>query len=163
MKYAYHIPFHSVLKVLATSLLLLVLSAANSQTDTTKYNRHLADSLGADDYGMKMYVLVILKSGKKKIEDKKVSDSLFTGHMKNINYLVEKGKLIVAGPMGKNGKELEGIFILNVKTIEEANALLEGDTAIKAGALEAELYQWYGSAALPLYLKFHDHVKRKSF
>jgi len=49
-----------------------------------KYNKQLADSLGADDYGMKIYVLVILKTGKAKIEDKQKADSLFLGHLQNI-------------------------------------------------------------------------------
>ena len=35
-----------------------------AQTSNQKYNKQLADSLDADEYGMKMYVLVILKSGK---------------------------------------------------------------------------------------------------
>jgi len=30
------------------------------------YNKALADSLGADEYGMKMYTLVILKTGENK-------------------------------------------------------------------------------------------------
>jgi hypothetical protein len=30
-------------------------------------------------------------------------------------------------------------------------------------ALDAELFQWYGSAALPLYLKYHDNVKKMNF
>ncbi len=37
------------------------------------------------------------------------------------------------------------------------------DPAVKAGLLDAELYQSYGSAALPLYLPFHDKVKKTDF
>lgn len=152
-----------IAKMLVTFFLLLTLTKANAQMDNPKYNKQLADSLGADDYGMKMYVLVILKPGKTKIENKQKADSLFLGHFQNINHLAEIGKLVVAGPIKKNVKEYEGIFILNVKTIEEANILLETDPAIKSKMLDTELFQWYGSAALPLYLKFHDNVKRKDF
>ena len=84
----------------------------NAQSGNPKYNQQLADSLGADDYGMKMYILVILKTGKTKIEDKQKSDSLLMGHLQNIHRLAEAGKLIVAGPMKENAKEYEGIFIL---------------------------------------------------
>jgi uncharacterized protein YciI len=112
---------------------------------------------------MKMYVLAILKTGSNRTEEKQRADSLFIGHMQNIGRLAKMGKLVAAGPLKKNEKEYEGIFILNVKTIEEANALLETDPAIKAKMLEAELYQWYGSAALPLYLQYHDNVKKKDF
>ena len=77
-------------------LFLLILSfslSATCQTDNPKFEKLLADSLGADDYGMKSYILVILKTGPKKIEDKKVLDSLFKGHMDNISVMASNGKL----------------------------------------------------------------------
>ncbi len=145
-------------------LLLLLISfslSANSQTDNPKFDKLLADSLGGDDYGMKLYILVILKTGPNKIEDKKVSDSLFKGHMDNISSLAASGKLAVAGPLGKNNKTYRGIFILNVKTIEEAKVLLESDPTIKEKVLEAEIFEWYGSAALPTYLPNHKKIEKK--
>ena len=150
-------------KVFTTAIFVLMLTNMNGQSDNPRYDKHLADSLGADDYGMKMYVLVILKPGRNKINEKKRADSLLSGHLQNINHLAETGKLVAAGPIKRNEKEYEGIFILNVKTIEEANILLKTDPAIKAEMLDAELFQWYGSAALPLYLKFHDSIKKKDF
>ena len=150
-------------KTLITFLLLLALTTAYAQTDNPKYNQHLADSLGADDYGMKLYILVILKTGQIKMEDKQKTDSLFLGHLQNIKRLADAGKLIVAGPLKKNDKKYEGIFILNVGTFEEANILLETDPAIKSKVLETELFQWYGSAALPLFLKYHENVRKKDF
>ena len=146
-----------------SAIFFLFVGYLNAQNPNRKYDEHLADSLGADDYGMKMYVLVLLKTGSVKIEEKQKVDSLFSGHMKNMGDLVLKGKLIVAGPLAKNDKKYEGIFVLNVKTIEEANTLLETDPAIKAKLLESELYRWYGSAALPMYLPYHDNVKKKDF
>jgi uncharacterized protein YciI len=150
-------------KTLVFSFLLLTLTKVKAQTDNPKYNKQLADSLGADDYGMKMYVLVILKPGKTTIEHKQRRDSLFLGHLQNINHLAEIGKLIAAGPIKQNEKKYDGIFILNVGTIEEANILLQTDPAIKEKMLDTELFQWYGSAALPLYLQFHDNVKKRDF
>lgn len=124
------------------------------------YNKQLADSLGADEYGMKAYILVMLKTGPEKEPDKARRDSLFKGHLQNIGRLASIGKLVVAGPMMKNDKEYRGIFILNVKTREEALELLNSDPAIHSKLLDAELYSWYGSAALPLYLKMHDQIER---
>jgi uncharacterized protein YciI len=146
-------------------ILLLFFAGINlhAQTGNPKYNQALADSLGGDDYGMKQYIFVMLKTGKGEIPAKAVVDSLFAGHMQNIGRLVNEGKLIVAGPMQKNTAGYRGIFILNVKTVDEAKLLLDTDPAVKAGLLDPELYQWYGSAALPMYLKFHDHVKKKNF
>ena len=152
-----------MLKLFAILLLCMVNSKAISQNNNPKYDKALADSLGADDYGMKMYVLVILKTGSNKIESKEKTDSLFSGHMQNINHLAGIGKLVVAGPLQKNEKEYRGIFILDVKTIEEAKLLLDTDPAIKAQLLDTELFHWYGSAALPVYLKVHDKVEKSKF
>lgn len=135
--------------------------SAYSQAENPKYDKLLADSLGGDDYGMKSYILVILKTGPNKIEDKTVLDSLFKGHMENIGRLAANGKLIVAGPLGKNDKTYRGIFILDIKSFEEANALLETDPVVKNKVLEADLFKWYGSAALPTYLQNHEKIEKK--
>ena len=139
---------------------LLMLNIKASAQDNIVYDKALADSLGADEYGMKMYILVILKSGSNKTEDVKVLDSLFGGHLANIGRLANEGKLIVAGPMSKNDKNYEGIFILNVKTLKEAKELLSTDPAINANLLDPELYGWYGSAALPMFLPFHKKIQK---
>lgn len=122
------------------------------------YDAALANRLGADDYGMKNYVLVILKTGSNHTADKAFIDSCFAGHMTNIHRLVELKKLIVAGPLKKNENNYRGIFILNTDSEEEAEVLLQTDPAIKEKLLEAELYKWYGSAALPEYLYESDRV-----
>jgi uncharacterized protein YciI len=149
------------------TMLLLVFTffgvLATAQGSKVKYDKKLADSLGADEYGMKMYVLVLLKTGPANIEDKAIRDSLLAGHLKNIRRLAALGKLAVAGPLEKNDRNYRGIFILNVRTIEEATGLLETDPTIKAKFLVGELYQWYGSAALPMYLPYSEQVEKKSY
>lgn len=123
------------------------------------YDEDLAKRLGADDYGMKAYWLVMLKTGPNTTADKAFISESFRGHMENIGKMVSDGKLVVAGPMGKNDKTYRGIFILNDPgTEEEVKQRLLLDPAIKAGLLEAELYKWYGSAALPEYLPASDKV-----
>ncbi|HQS06447.1 MAG: hypothetical protein B7X86_09005 [Sphingobacteriales bacterium 17-39-43] len=147
-------------KIFVMIFLLISGMSARGQSDNPKYNQSMADSLDADDYGMKMYVFVILKTGPVSA-DKAVTDSLFRGHMENIGRLASSGKLLVAGPMRKNDKNYRGIFILNAANIEEAEKLLETDPAVKAKLLDAELFQWYGSAALAKYLPYHDLVQKK--
>ena len=142
--------------------LFCILTTGLKAQGTTQYNKALADSLGADEYGMKMYVLVILKTGENKTTDKATIDSLFKGHMANIGRLAANGKLVVAGPMGKNDKNYRGIFIFNAKTVEEAKGLLATDPAVKSKLLDAELYPWYGSAALPVYLETHKKIEKTS-
>jgi uncharacterized protein YciI len=70
----------------------------------------------------------------------------------NIKRLAASGKLVVASSLAKNDKTYRGIFILNVKTIEDAHVLLETDPRIREKVLEAEVLKWFGSAALPTYL-----------
>ena len=91
-----------------------------AQTINPDYDSTLAKKFGADDYGMKSYVFVILKTGSNTTTDKAFIDSCFAGHMANIFRLVDEGKLIVAGPFGKNDNSYRGLFIFNVSTIEEA-------------------------------------------
>jgi uncharacterized protein YciI len=67
---------------------------------------------------------------------------------------------VVAGPIGKNDKAYRGIFILNVKTIEEARELTQTDPSVKAGIFEVELFPWFGSAALPMNLYYTDKVEK---
>lgn len=147
------------MKIIVTTYLLLVVFIGFGQTKNPSYDSTLAKSLGADEYGMKKYIFVILKTGSVNLSDKVKRDSLFGGHLKNITRLAEEGKLVVAGPfIGKNDQSYRGLFILNVQTIEEANALLETDPTIKEKILAAELYPWYGSAALSTYLPTHDKL-----
>lgn len=71
------------------------------------YDNELAKRMGADDYGMKNYFLVILKTGANTSADKALVAESFKGHMTNIKLLVADGKLVVAGPFGKNEKITE--------------------------------------------------------
>jgi len=50
-------------RFLITAALLVCFAAAHAQSDNPKFDQALATKLGADDYGMKMYVLVMLKTG----------------------------------------------------------------------------------------------------
>jgi uncharacterized protein YciI len=147
------------------TLLAVILSVTASMAQKTNpnYDSDLATKLGADDYGMKKYIFVILKTGSNESKDTVLNDSCFVGHFNNINRLVKERKLIVAGPLFKNDKSYRGIFILNVSTMEEANIILETDPAIKAKFLEPEVYEWYGSAALPEYLEASDKVWKEGF
>ena len=149
-------------KSLVTLLLTFCLFPAFAEKANPNYDAKLAAKYGGDEYGMKSFVLVMLKTGSNKTEDKAMISDLFNGHMENINRLVEEKKLIVAGPIGKNDKSYRGIFILDVASIEEAEALMQTDPAIKAQLLATELYPWYGSAALAAYLEESDKIWLKS-
>jgi len=140
---------------------MIFFSHVSFSQDNPSYDKALADSLGADEYGMKMYILVILKTGGNTSKDKAAADSLFKEHMLNMGRLSKEGILIVAGPIWKNKKNYRGIFILNVRK-EDAMSILESDPAIKAKLLKPEIYEWYGSAALAAYLPTHKKVQKTS-
>lgn len=147
-------------KLLIIAGLIAFAAGTRAQTTNPHYDAGLAKKLGADDYGMKSYVLVILKTGPAKIEDKDKLQTLFRGHMANIQRLAEEGTLVVAGPLGKNEQAYRGIFIFDVKTIAEAKELVLTDPAVKEQVFDAEFFEWYGSAALPEYLKSHGKIEK---
>ena len=117
------------------------------QEPKSSFNAELATKLGADEYGMRQYVMAFLKAGPNRDQGEEEAQTIQLAHRANISRLADEGKLSVAGPFMDDG-EIRGIFIFNVTTIEEAKALTESDPAIKAGRLVMELHPWYGSAAL---------------
>ena len=127
------------------------------------YDESLAKSLNADDYGMKNYVFCILKSGSNTSLSKEETSKVFAGHMQNISRLANEGKLVVAGPFGKNDKNYRGIYIFNVATIAEAEQLVATDPAVQAKVLEFELTPWYSTAALQEINKIHPKIAKKSY
>lgn len=151
------------MKKLLLAFLFVSCSLAAQKNEKPVYDSILAKKLGADDFGMKKYVFCILKTGPANITDKAVKDSLFAGHMKNINRLSEEGKLAVAGPFMKNDRQYRGIYIFNVSSIAEAEKLTQTDPAIKAGIFVVELTEWYGSATLMETPELHKKIQKKHF
>lgn len=111
------------------------------------YDSLLAAELGADNYGMRQYILAILKSTDKNDLDSVQLVQLQQGHMANIRRMGATGDLVLAGPfIGQ--REYRGVYIFDVATVEEAIALTQTDPAVQAGVLKFEMYPWYASAAL---------------
>ena len=135
---------------------------ATEDTETFVYDSTLAAKLGADDYGMRKYVMAFLKAGPNRDQDSTTAAELQRAHMDNIVRMADEGKLAVAGPF-LDGGDLKGVYIFNVSTVEEAKALTETDPAIKAGRLVMELHPWYGSAATMMVNDWHKKVQKKGF
>lgn len=141
-------------------LFLTVLGAASAQD---QYDDSLAVRLGADDYGMRKYVMALLIRGDSVSNyTPEQRSEIQAGHMANINKMAEMGKLIVAGPFFGND-DLRGIYIFDVQSLEEAKALTETDPAIQAGVLKMDLKEWYGSAALMMLPEIYPKVTKKGF
>jgi uncharacterized protein YciI len=149
--------------LLACLLLSAFSFAQEKKAEKPKYNQELATSLGADQYGMKPYTIVMLTTGSTKMDDKAKVGELMKGHMANIGKLANEGKIVVAGPfLEKNKENYRGMFIFNTKSKEEAEQWVKTDPAVQAGIFSYEIFPWYGSAALPLYLKHHDEIAKES-
>ncbi len=133
----------------------------NIASDTMEYDIKLAEELGADEYGMKQYIMAFLKKGPNRDLSAEEASKLQRAHLDNIKKMAEDGKLIIAGPFLDNG-DLRGIYIFNVSSLEEAQALTETDPAIKAGSLVLELKPWYGSAGLMQVNEIHKKISKKS-
>jgi len=148
------------LLVIAGIAIVLLAIGVLGQT-ASQYDAELAKKLGADDRGMKMYVLCILKTGP---NDAKITgkerDDIFAGHFANINKLAGEGKLAVAGPFEKNDKTWRGLYIFNVATIAEAEKLVVLDPGVKSGIFIPDLTLWYGSAAMMTVSETHKKLQK---
>lgn len=146
-------------------LSILILCACSQKSsnalnnDVQEYNEALAKQLGADDYGMRKYVMAFLKRGPNRDRSKAEADALQKAHMENIGRLAEEGYLALAGPFLGDG-DLRGIYVFNVNSIEEAQRLTQTDPAVKAGSLTMELIEWYGSAALMKVNEIHNQIAK---
>lgn len=126
------------------------------------YDAALASQLGADEHGMRQYVLVILKTGPTPLPAGEKRDAMFKGHFANIQRLAAEGKLAYAGPLdGKNG--WRGLFVFAVSSIEEAKKLAETDPVIINGEMIAEYHEHYGSAALMNVNSLHQRLEKVAF
>jgi len=69
---------------------------------------------------------------------------------------------VLAGPFSDDA-EKRGLLIFNVKTLEEAKALVETDPAVAAGIFTPEMVKYYGSAALMQINDIHATLQETRF
>lgn len=124
------------------------------------YDAALAKSLGADERGMRSYVLVVLKTGPNKMTDPEGRKKMFEGHFANIGRLAAEKKLVYAGPFdGAEG--WRGMFVFATADIEEAKAWTATDPVIVNGEMVGEFHKLYGSAALMAVNGIHEKIQKK--
>lgn len=134
-----------------------------TKPDKPAFDAELAKKTGADEHGMRRYVLVILKTGPARVNDAEERKAMFAGHMANIQRLSKEGKLALAGPFMDGAGDWRGLFVFAVEDIEEAKALVATDPVIIKGEMVAEYHKWFGSAANMLVGELHDKVAKTSF
>jgi uncharacterized protein YciI len=145
----------------AVALLGALGPVAAQDKPAVQYDAALAQSLGADDMGMRQYVLVILKTGPNKMADGEGRKKMFAGHFANIQRLAAEKKLVLAGPLdGVEGRR--GIFVFNTPDIDEAKKFVATDPVIVNGEMVAEYHKFYGSAALMAVNDMHAKIDKKA-
>jgi uncharacterized protein YciI len=149
----------AVLLVLCLSTVWLGRPAAADDAAAPGYDAALAERLGADQRGMRSYVLVILKTGPNRMPDGEARQAMFAGHFTNIERLAKADKLVLAGPFSADPDGWRGLFLLAVSDIDEARALAESDPVIVEGEMVAEYHRWYGSAAAMLVPEIHARLQ----
>jgi len=102
---------------------------------------------------MRVYYMALLRKGPKWTGERSPAvKQLLAGHMANIRRLGAERKLLIAGPFdlpdGAPVTAPVGIFIFDVATQAEADALVRTDPTIEAGHFAADVYPWYGPSGL---------------
>ena len=144
---------------LGAALITALGPVAAQDKPAVQYDAELAKSLGADDMGMRSYVLVILKTGPNKVPEGDPRKKMFAGHFANMNRLAGEKKLVLAGPLdGVEGRR--GIFVFNTPDIEEAKKFVATDPVIVNGEMVAEYHKFFGSAALMAVNDMHAKIEK---
>jgi uncharacterized protein YciI len=127
------------LSPLAIACLLVFTSSPAAQDDPKP----------SDPYGVRLWQLVLLQRGPAYDTLKgEARTKAMQGHKANIVRLAKFGQLRLAGPFEqpkdapKDG--YAGLFLLDVKSKEEALELCQSDPSIKAGLFKVKVLSWYG-------------------
>lgn len=136
-------------------------AAASDGTRPAAFDSVRAARLGADEYGMRSYVVALLRAGPNRDVDSATAAQIQRAHLDNVFRLADEGKLLLQGPF-LDDDSLRGFYIFDATTIEEARELTETDPAVRAGWLQMELRPWYGSAALQDMYDIHRTIRRRN-
>jgi uncharacterized protein YciI len=141
---------------LTAALLCCVFPSMAQEPPAASFDPALAKRLGADEHGMRRYVLVVLKSGPKRVPEGEQRKAMFAGHFANMERLSKEGKLVLAGPFLDDPAGWRGLFVFAVSDVEEAKRLVATDPVIVQGEMLAEYHPWYSSAAVVQVPKVHE-------
>lgn len=107
----------------------------------------VADARAQGAVKMETYQMVLLKAGPQAgTTSAEARQPLILGHLAYFRQLVIDGKLVLVGPMTDDGP-VKGILVFR-GTPEEAQALAEGDPAVKAGLFVPDVHPWLSQEGL---------------
>jgi uncharacterized protein YciI len=131
-------------------------------TTPAAFDAVLAERVGADAYGMRKYVLVVLKSSTTPVPEGEARKAMFAGHFANMARLAEEGTLVLSGPFLEDPAGWRGLFVLAVEDLAAAERIVATDPVVAQGEMVAEYHPWYGSATLALVPEWHEKVAREA-
>lgn len=104
---------------------------------------------GDTTFVMKKYFLVFLKRGTERSQNEAEAQEIQAAHLAHMDSLANLGQLDIAGPMGDD-TDLRGIVVLRVATMEQAEACVKADPAVKANRLSYEIHPWWAAVGSTL-------------
>jgi uncharacterized protein len=114
----------------------------NSQKGIGARNAAAVKANPQTNFEMTTYQLGLARRGPEATtESTPETQRLWADHLANVFKLISTGKLGAAGPC-MDGGNLNGVFVFQVGSIEEAKALVDTDPLVKAGILEVEFHPW---------------------
>lgn len=137
---------------LVAPLLVVWIACAGATPPRTTTAAERCPAPGAGKLVMKSYFLVLLRRGPAWTPEKTAETTrIFEGHMANIEAMARTGKLVIAGPVDAPPTDptaVAGIFVFDVATRAEVEAMIAADPAIAIRRLVPEILPWYGPAGL---------------
>ena len=86
--------------------------------------------------------LLLLKRGPIRDQSRAEADQIQAAHLRHLFTLRKRGQLRMFGPVDGAGT-LRGIGVVTVPTLDEAEALMADDPAVRSGRLRAEVRPWF--------------------
>lgn len=137
------------LKIFSVLLLLssCVIAQTGTKTKTSTQKKKVTEkkeTARIDEFEMKQYFLVLLKTGPKRDQDSAAAAKIQEGHLNHLDKMYKEGKLDLAGPLGDKS-DIRGICVYNLAALEEVKRYVEMDPAIQSGRLVAEIHPWWAA------------------
>jgi len=125
-------------RIITTSLLLLTIAAVASRTATAQSEPQTK---------LVQFQMVLLKRGPNWTAANSASSETRNRHHSFFEELITSGKAVIGGPVTEES-ELVGLYVLRVKTADEAKAVAAEDPLVKGGYVTAEIHPWWSEEVM---------------
>jgi len=106
-------------------------------------------SEGDSTYLMKQYFMVFLEAGEIRDHSDDEVATIQASHLAYLDSLAKLGVIQISGPFGDD-EAVRGISIYRTSDLETAQALANGDPAVKVGRLKVRVRPWWAAVGSEL-------------